>query len=187
MVLSQLSQKVMRVLRKADKVAEKKPELKQKLGELEELWGVPAKNLHSHLKQLGSKQVVAFISQHSGLLPQLGEVKQLLGSEYQPLISEHKDELQERSQSYGEHKRPEDYLESFTDFIKIQLNQSAALSVVVNKPSDLSREQLKEIKLLLDSAAIPKPNCKAPFATKPTKISPPASSAISAAPPLAKP
>lgn len=30
------------------------------------------------------------------------------------------------------------------------LNQSAALSVVVNRPKDLSREQLKEIRLLLD-------------------------------------
>lgn len=32
------------------------------------------------------------------------------------------------------------------------MNQSAALSVVVNKPRDLTREQLKEIKLLLDGA-----------------------------------
>src|SRR5690606_1223722 len=33
-----------------------------------------------------------------------------------------------------------------------QLNQSAALAVVVNKPRDLTREQLKEVKLLLDGA-----------------------------------
>lgn len=50
------------------------------------------------------------------------------------------------------HEKPEDYLLSFNDFIKIQLNQSAALSVVVNKPKDLTRAELKEVKLLLDGA-----------------------------------
>ncbi|MEJ1413807.1 MAG: type I restriction-modification enzyme R subunit C-terminal domain-containing protein, partial [Candidatus Sedimenticola sp. (ex Thyasira tokunagai)] len=35
-------------------------------------------------------------------------------------------------------------------FIRDQLNQSAALSVVVNRPKDLTREQLKEVRLLLD-------------------------------------
>lgn len=151
-VLSQLSQKVMRVLRKAEKKAENKPELKQKLSELQETWGVEPKNLHKHLHDLGPKQAAAFITQHSGLLNQLAEVNNLLGSERQPVISNHEDELRERTQSYGDHNKPEDYLDSFNQFIKEQLNQSAALSVVVNKPRDLTREQLKEIKLLLDSA-----------------------------------
>ncbi|MDI9094696.1 type I restriction-modification system endonuclease [Providencia hangzhouensis] len=151
-VLSQLSQKVMRVLRKAEKKAENKPTLRQKLNELQDLWGVEPKNLHKHLQELGPKQAAIFITQHSGLLNQLAEVNHLLGSERQPLISEHFDELRERTQSYGVHQKPEDYLDSFTQFIKEQLNQSAALSVIINKPRDLTREQLKEVKLLLDSA-----------------------------------
>jgi type I restriction enzyme R subunit len=76
----------------------------------------------------------------------------MMGSEYRPVISEHADEIRERTQSYGEHAKPEDYLDSFNQFIKDQLNQSVALAVVINKPRDLSREQLKEIKLLLDGA-----------------------------------
>lgn len=151
-LLSQLSQKVMRVLRKAQKKAENKPVLKQKLDELQSLWGVEPKSLHKYLHELGPKQAAAFITQHSGLLNQLAEVNQLLGSERQPVISEHHDEIRERTQSYGVHQKPEDYLDSFNQFIKEQLNQSAALSVVVNKPRDLTREQLKEIKLLLDGA-----------------------------------
>src|SRR5690606_28510430 len=110
------------------------------------------KSLHKHLQGLGPKQAAAFITQHSGLLHQLAEVNNLLGSERQPIISEHQDEMKERTQSYGPHEKPQDYLESFNQFIKEQLNQSAALSVVVNKPRDLTREQLKEIKLLLDGA-----------------------------------
>lgn len=81
---------------------------------------------------------------------QLDQVKNLLGSEYYPVIADHQDELQVREQSYGDYTKPADYLESFNDFIKHQLNQSAALAVVVNKPKDLTREQLKEVKLLLD-------------------------------------
>jgi type I restriction enzyme R subunit len=151
-VLSQLSQKLMRILRKADKKSEDKPALKQKLTELEELWGVEPVKLHQHLHTLGPTQAAHFIRQHSGLLNQLAEVNALLGSEYKPLISEHADEFRERTQSYGAYQKPEDYLDSFNHFIRDQLNQSAALAVVVNKPRDLTRQQLKDIKLLLDGA-----------------------------------
>ena len=89
---------------------------------------------------------------NGGLVNKLNEVKQLLGTKYYPIISEDDDQLMVREQSYGVHKKPEDYLDDFSRFIKEQLNLSAALAVVVNKPRDLTREQLKEIKLLLDSA-----------------------------------
>jgi type I restriction enzyme R subunit len=151
-VLSQLSQKLMRVLRKAQNKAEHKPELKQKLGELQSLWGVEPKNLHTHLKQMGPTQAAKFIQQHTGLINQLNEVNNLVGSLYQPVISDHEDKLLVREQSYGNYQKPEDYLDSFAQFVKEQLNQSVALAVVVNKPRDLTRQQLKEIKLLLDNA-----------------------------------
>jgi type I restriction enzyme R subunit len=41
-------------------------------------------------------------------------------------------------------------LDSFNHFIRDQLNQSVALGVIVNKPKDLTREQLREVRLLLD-------------------------------------
>ena len=151
-VLSQLSQKVMRVLRKAESKADSKPALKQKLTELQDLWGVEPKNLHTHLRNMGPTQAAKFIQQHSGLINQLNDVDLLLGSSYRPVLSDHHDELLVREQSYGKYQKPEDYLESFSQFIKAQLNQSVALAVVVNKPRDLTREQLKEVKLLLDGA-----------------------------------
>lgn len=154
-VLSQLSQKIMRVLRKAEKKAQDQSTLKHKLDELHGLWGVEPKSLHRHLRQLGPQGAAAFFHQHRGLLRQLDEVNQLLGSERQPIISEHHDELRERRQTYGVHQRPADYLEDFNRFIREQLNQSAALAVVVNKPSNLTRAQLKEIKLMLDDAGYP--------------------------------
>lgn len=150
-VLSQLSQKLMRILRKADNKAESRPELRQKLDELHQSWGVEPKSLHQHLHKLGPRQASEFIKQHSGLLNQLSEMKALVGSETLPLISYDDDEFKKRTQSYGIHERPEDYLDEFNRFIKEQLNQSAALAVVVNKPRDLTREQLREVKLLLDN------------------------------------
>ncbi|EGQ7846461.1 type I restriction-modification system endonuclease [Vibrio parahaemolyticus] len=149
-VLSQLTQKVMRVLRKAEKKADAKPELREKLNELQTLWGVEPKLLHKHLHQLGPQQASQFVQQHSGLLSQLEEVVMLIGSERKPVISNHEDEIRDRRQDYGANKRPGDYLEDFEQFIKRQLNQSAALAVIINKPRDLTREQLQEVKLLLD-------------------------------------
>lgn len=150
-VLSQLSQKLMRVLRKAESKAESRPALRKKLDELQQAWGVEPKSLHQHLHKLGPRQASEFIRQHSGLLNQLAEVKQLAGTEYMPLISNHEDEFEKRTQTYGIHERPEDYLDEFNRFIKEQLNQSAALAVVVNKPRDLTRDQLREVRLLLDN------------------------------------
>ena len=149
-VLDVVSQKIMRVLRAAVKKADQKPLLKQKLAELETLWGVEPDKLHKHLHQLGPQQASAFIQTHNGLLKQLADVSLLLGSERLPIIYEGLDEFKDRTQTYGVNEKPADYLESFNEFIRTQLNQSVALGVIVNKPKDLTREQLREVRLLLD-------------------------------------
>ena len=149
-VLDVLSQRIMRILRKADHKAENNPSLKKKLDELEDIWGVEPAKLHKHLHELGPQQAANFIRQHSQLLNQLDTVSTLLGSESHPIIATQSDELIGREQNYGDHQKPQDYLESFHDFIHQQLNQSAALGVVVNRPKDLTREQLRNVRLLLD-------------------------------------
>jgi type I restriction enzyme R subunit len=124
--------------------------MKEKLDELETAWKVAPEKLHQQLHQMEPQQTAQFMQKHVNFLNQLREVNNLLGTERFPLISEHWDELIGREQSYGEHARPEDYLESFNDFIRNQINESAALMVVVNRPKDLTRQQLSEIKLFLD-------------------------------------
>ena len=151
-VLNHLSQKVMRVMRKATKKAETKPELKDKLSQLEASWGVAPDKLHQHLHQLGPKDAAVFLIKHSSLLDQLAQVRHIAGSDQMPIIYQGKDEFLGREQTYGIHEKPADYLDSFNDFIINNINKSAALSVVVNRAKDLTREQLKEVKLLLDDA-----------------------------------
>ena len=164
-VLDELGQKLMRVLRKATHAAEKKPQLKEQLQQLEQSWGVPPAQLHQHLHAMASKQGTAaaagFLRENTRLLQQLAQVQQLMGTAYQPVLSTHEDQLVAREQSWGPYAKPADYLESFATFVRQQINQSVALSVVVNSPKDLTREQLREVRLLLDGAGFTEAALKA--------------------------
>ena len=66
------------------------------------------------------------------------------------LISGHGDEVIDVSHGYGVHKKPEDYLESFGKYLTENKNKIPAIMVVTTKPRDLTREQLKELRLILD-------------------------------------
>lgn len=165
-VLDQLSQKLMRVLRSAEHRAEKRPKLKERLAALQQQWGVPPAELHRHLHELGPQAAAGFINQRVGLLTQLLEVRALMGTAYMPLLATHRDELVAREQSWGTYAKPEDYLDSFGRFVREQLNQSAALAVVVNRPRDLTREQLREVRLLLDGHGYSEANLQAAWRNK---------------------
>jgi type I restriction enzyme R subunit len=164
-VLDQLNQKLMRVLRDAKHKADKLPGVRDKLDQLEQQWGVPPQDLHRHLHKLGQEhgpQAAAdFIRHNTQLLVQLAEVKELVGTAYRPILSNAPDVLKERIQSWGTYAKPEDYLDSFGHFVREQVNQSAALSVVVNRPKDLTREQLKEVRMLLDGKGFSEASLKA--------------------------
>ncbi|PND37380.1 type I restriction-modification system endonuclease [Paucibacter aquatile] len=169
-VLDQLNQKLMRVLRKAAHAGEKRPKLQAHLAALEQHWGVPPDQLHRHLHELGEKQgpraAAEFLRNSTRLLTQLAEVQELLGTAYMPILSNHTDELISREQSWGRHSKPEDYLDSFADFVLRQVNQSAALAAVVQRPKDLTREQLKQVRLLLDEHGYSEANLKAAWRNK---------------------
>jgi len=159
-VLDQLGQKLMRVLRKAAHRAAAKPPLRDKLDQLEAAWGVAPERLHTHLHELGPQAAAQFLQQQPLLLQQLAEVGALLGSDHYPIISTHQDELSDRQQNYGVHEQPADYLESFNRFVRENLNHSVALSVVVNRPRDLTRAQLREVRLLLDEHGFSEANLR---------------------------
>ena len=66
------------------------------------------------------------------------------------VIDNHEDELIDHTRGYGEGQKPEDYLEAFKEFINNNMNAIAALRMVCTKPSELTREALKSLKLELD-------------------------------------
>ena len=66
------------------------------------------------------------------------------------VIDDHEDELIDHTRGYGEGQKPEDYLEAFKEFINNNMNAIAALRTVCTRPSELTREALKSLKLELD-------------------------------------
>ena len=66
------------------------------------------------------------------------------------VIDHHEDELIDHTRGYGDGQKPEDYLESFKDFITNNMNAIVALRTVCTKPSELTRDALKSLKLELD-------------------------------------
>ncbi|TNC95171.1 MAG: type I restriction enzyme, R subunit [Stygiobacter sp.] len=66
-------------------------------------------------------------------------------------ISDHADHLISAETVFGDQwQRPEDYLDAFAAWVRDNVNKVAALSIVVTRPRDLTREDLRQIRLILD-------------------------------------
>ena len=84
-----------------------------------------------------------------------------LGDGGRVLISDHEDHLVDVSRGYGEGRtRPEDYLEAFEQFVRTHMNDIPALAVVAQRPRELTRKQLKDLKLALDRAGFDEPSLR---------------------------
>ena len=68
------------------------------------------------------------------------------------VVSEKADEVVEVTRGYGKEgrRRPDDYLETFRAFVENNLNKIPALLVVTQRPKELTREDLRLLKLALD-------------------------------------
>lgn len=165
-VLDQLSQKIMRVMRKAKLKAENDPKLKNQLDELESQYEVPPEKLHQYVRQLGPEKAKSFLQKHMRLIEQIEQVKRLIATTDKPIIYTGADEIREIKQGYGKYDKPDDYLISFHDFISQNITKVAALKVICTKPSSITREDLKEIKLLLDNNGFSETNLKTAWRNK---------------------
>ena len=66
------------------------------------------------------------------------------------IITDVEDEVIRHERGYGRATKPEDYLREFRDFIDNNRNQIIALNIIATRPRDLTRQSLKELKLILD-------------------------------------
>jgi type I restriction enzyme R subunit len=66
-------------------------------------------------------------------------------------ISHHPDQVVAVTRGYGAGQKPEDFLDSFTSFIRGNINTISALNIVVQRPRDLTRAELKALRLELDA------------------------------------
>lgn len=69
---------------------------------------------------------------------------------YTKVISDKQDKFLVRERGFGKNEqRPEDYIESFEDFVKNNVNEIAALNIICTRPKELTRETLKSLRLAL--------------------------------------
>lgn len=66
------------------------------------------------------------------------------------IIDDREDNVVSHERGYGGASKPEDYIEEFKNFITTNLNKIAALNIVCTKPAELTRENLKQLKIELD-------------------------------------
>jgi type I restriction enzyme, R subunit len=110
--------------------------------------GVDLPTLLQRLKQGGPAAASDWFAAHPRVVAILDEETALPRTLY---LSEHEDRLLSVKRGYGAGKeRPEGYLDAFGKFIRDNVNRIQALTVVTQRPRDLTRAQLKELKQLLD-------------------------------------
>lgn len=110
--------------------------------------GKALKEVAETLRNMSPEDAADWVKLHSELFAYLDDNS--FGGAKHLVISDRADELLTHTRDYGDAKRPEDYLEEFTQYLRNNQNEIAALTIICTKPSDLTREQLKSLKLTLD-------------------------------------
>jgi type I restriction enzyme, R subunit len=123
-------------------------------GEAEERFrtaaGMEVKELAQFLKKSGVGDAADYLNKHPALAPFLDDAAR--NGAYNLVISEKHDAIREVTRGYGKHgsRPPGDYLEAFRAFVTNNMNKLPALLVVTQRPKELTREDLRQLKLALD-------------------------------------
>jgi len=117
------------------------------------LAGMELASLLGLLRRGEPDRAAQFFEQHIGVAPFLDQFKPAGGRKV--YVSEHPDVLLGTERGYGDATKPEDYLASFKAYLDNNRNAIAALLVVTQRPRDLTRQQLRELRLQLDTAGFP--------------------------------
>jgi type I restriction enzyme, R subunit len=158
-VHDQLIAKFQRFTRRTEKI-EEFPDAKETLDLLniltQEKLTCNFNELPQKLKEIGPKESGSFFKETPEILNYVIDLRDGLKiNSTDIVISNHEDGLIATSRGYGiddegnEILAPEDYLESFNTFIKENINKISALKAVVTRPRDLTREDLKSLRLML--------------------------------------
>jgi type I restriction enzyme R subunit len=137
-----------------DQLLAKLQRQQRKLGDsnrdnIEAAAGMPIPEMINHLRQSDPQQVQEWFRQRAAIA-QILDAKD--GGRQPLLISHHTDELRRVERGYGNAQKPEDYLDSFGAYLRENINKIPALIVVTTRPRELTRAQLKELRLMLDLA-----------------------------------
>lgn len=107
-------------------------------------------DLKAYVKELKTYTEEAFIERCRKDTDFLLWVDNLKGKKRGHYYSDKEDTLLETTRGYGDTEKPEDYLEAFAAFVNENKDTIEAIRIACTKPSDMTRAQLKELKLALD-------------------------------------
>ena len=94
------------------------------------------------------------LAQWAAARPNLGPILDWTNEDGTPRyvpISGHDDEVTDVTRGYGGADKPEDFLDRFAQFVRENVNRIAALRLVVQRPQELTREALRQLRLELDA------------------------------------
>lgn len=132
------------------KLQRKKQRLKgEELDEYERVARTTPADLAAELRPLKGKEAADWVKKHALMLQLLDRHRD---ANRAVLVSDHHDELVRVERGYGRAKKPDDYLQGFAQFLRENMNQIPALTVVTQRPRELTRAQLRDLALALDSA-----------------------------------
>lgn len=116
---------------------------------VEDLTGETVEQLRDRLRQGSPSDAAAHAKKYAGLGKILDWNPDGSGPNLIP-ISHHEDSMHAVTTGYGQYEKPEDFLDTFRSFVRNNQNQIAALTVVVQRPRDLTRAELRSLRLELD-------------------------------------
>ena len=127
----------------------------------QDLAGQSLDDLIHQLRTQTPEQVATYFGEHFALISYL-DTHRPNPAIY--VVSTHEDEVAYTAQGFGPvNQPPADYLEGFAHFIQQNLNEVAALTLVTQRPRDLTREDLRQLRLFLDNAGFSETQLKAAY------------------------
>ncbi|MES2659162.1 MAG: type I restriction-modification system endonuclease [Verrucomicrobiota bacterium] len=118
--------------------------------DFETIAGMPADTFVKKLRVMPVSDVADWFVKNPGLGEILDRVSDKPSNPI--LISDHEDQLREVKHGYGKSDKPEDYIESFKQFINSKGNKIPAILTVIKRPQELTRTQLRQLMIELDRA-----------------------------------
>ena len=119
----------------------------QKYDVLERLDGIDIKTYVHRLKSCTEDAFIETCKKDKDFLLWVDSLK---GKKKGQFYSEKEDTIKETTRGYGKTEKPEDYLEAFTKYVYENKDKIEAIKIACTKPSDMTKAQLKELKLILD-------------------------------------
>ena len=112
----------------------------------EQLAGGDPETTATHLESISVDDLRTWFEQHPTLTKELDRSRG--GSSV--LVSDHVDQLVSVERGYGTGQKPEDYLESFREFLRDHAEDIPALMLVTQRPKELTRKDLRDLQIQLE-------------------------------------